>query len=107
MKYSRTLDHHHLQFLLCAVEGHVLEGPVPVVVIILTEVVTTLSNLVPLSSGKTDPHVVLPTQPAHHLSLEYMYKKYKKGDRQDAWMKVFILTKGWGKGSNPKSKYLT
>ena len=37
VKNSGTLHHHHLQLLLDAVEGHMLQGPVPIIVIILNK----------------------------------------------------------------------
>ena len=37
MKYSLTLHNQHLHLLLHAVEGHVLQGPVPVVVMTLRQ----------------------------------------------------------------------
>ena len=69
MEYSWTLHHHHLQLLLGAVEGDPLQRPVPVIIIILAEVFTTTSDLVPHSPGKTHPHVMLTTQPVVNLSL--------------------------------------
>ena len=37
MEDPGPLDHHHLELLLEAGEGDLLQGPVPVVVIILTD----------------------------------------------------------------------
>ena len=69
MKYSRTLHNHHLQLLLGAVERDPLQGPVPVIIIILAEMFTASSDLVPHNPGETHPHVMLTTQPVIHISL--------------------------------------
>ena len=93
MKNSWSLDHHHLQLLLHAVERQVLQGPVPVVIIILNvlpwssqkwrilstpylkKLFTTSYNLIPFFPCKTHPHVVQAIHPLANLNLEQRLMK--------------------------------
>jgi hypothetical protein len=85
MENPGTFHHHHLQLLLHAVEGHVLQGPVPVVIIVLrkkyikrilqdlpylAKLVTTRHHYHPFHPGESHSHVVLCRYPFSYFSLE-------------------------------------
>lgn len=65
----RRLAHHDLPVVGEAGHGQVLQGPVPVVVVIGAEGVGTLDELLVRLSAQSHPHVVLSGLPGLHLHL--------------------------------------
>lgn len=69
MKHSGPLEHHDVQLVLETLLGDVLQGPVPVVVVIRAKVIGTADYLVPRGLVKHHSHVVLATDPRCNLHL--------------------------------------
>ena len=67
MEYSRLFNHEDCEGFSETVVRDVLERPVPVVVIKLTELSTAAQYLLPLSPSEGHPHVVLGGDPLRHL----------------------------------------
>ena len=85
MEHPGPFGQHHLHLLLHAVEGHMLQGPVPVIVIILNKpkyianinskkyfakTTAATHNFIPFCFCESHSHVVLGGHPFTDFSLE-------------------------------------
>ena len=59
MEYPRGFDNHDFDPLLEALEAHVVQRPVPVVVVKVAELHPAGLQLAPERAGERHPHVVL------------------------------------------------
>lgn len=69
MKDSWPLDNHCMQLFLQALLGHMLQRPIPVVVIVAAEVSSAASNARPSGTIEGEAHVMLAADPGHGLHL--------------------------------------
>lgn len=71
MKYSRSLEDKHFKFMAKTIIGYTLKTPVPVVIIILAECVSTIDKLFPNSPVIRHTHIMLAANPLRNFSLKY------------------------------------
>lgn len=70
MEDSRTSHNHSMQFMLQTVLGYMLQRPIPVVIVVFAEVVSTRQDLRPRAPIKGHPHVVLAAYPRRYFHLK-------------------------------------
>lgn len=69
MEDSWTFDDHRMQLFLQTLLGHIMQRPVPIVVIVKTEMLRTLSYGRPSAAIESETHIVLAAYPGHHFDL--------------------------------------
>jgi len=71
VKYSRSFENKHFKFMAKTIIGYTLETPVPIVIIILAECISTIDKLFPNSPVICHTHIVLAANPLRNFSLKY------------------------------------
>lgn len=65
VKDARSLDNHRVQLPLQALLGHVLQGPIPVVVVVGAKVSGAAPDARPGGAIEGEAHVVFAANPGH------------------------------------------
>lgn len=83
MEDSRPLDNHGVQLSPQTLLRNVLQGPVPVVVIVGAEVAGALPDVRPSGAIEGEAHVVLTADPGHDLHLPKRRTRSTKHNAQN------------------------
>ncbi|KAE9535961.1 hypothetical protein AGLY_007862 [Aphis glycines] len=92
MKYSRSFEYKHFKFVTKTIIGYTLQTPIPVVIIILAECVSTVNKLFPNSSIIRHTHIMLAANPLRNFGLK-CFKYHTNKIRYDMQLQCNTLTK--------------
>lgn len=75
VKYPRSFDDHRMQSIVYTLLGHVLQRPIPIVVVVRAKLTGAPDDITPNGAIECEAHIVLTTNPGYHLHLPAIKRK--------------------------------